>query len=57
VFAHEEYMLLLETASRLLRHFSSSKGLSVNELAGGVNRFETGFYLVRNVLDSHEVDL
>jgi len=57
VFAHEEDMLLLETASRLLRHFSSSKGLSVNELAGGVDGFETGFHLVRNVLNSHEVDL
>ena len=57
MFAHEEYMLLLETASGLLRHFSSSKGLSVNELAGGVDGFETGFYLVRNVLNSYEVDL
>jgi len=57
VFAHQEYMLLLETASRLLRHFSSSKGLTVNELTGGVDGFKTGFHLVRNVLDSYEVNL
>jgi len=50
-------MLLLETASRLLRHFSSSKGLTVNELTGGVDGFKTGFHLVRNVLDSYEVNL
>jgi hypothetical protein len=57
VFTHEENMLLLEPARLLLRHFSSSKGLSINEFTSSVNGFESRLHFVGNVLDGNKVNL
>jgi hypothetical protein len=57
VFANEEDMLLLETAGWLLGHLSGSKGLAVNKLARSVDGFKARFHFVRDIFNSHKVNL
>jgi hypothetical protein len=57
VFADKEDMLLLETAGWLLGHLPGSKGLAINKLTRSVDRFEARFHFVRDVLNSHQVNL
>jgi len=50
-------MFMHEAAMRLLRHLKSSKGLTVDELAGCIDWLIPWLGFERDILATHKVDL